>query len=176
MPETDELPPLNRQLRLFVVAEEIHPRVARVCRFLRTSYKMDVSCISVSKFQTESGDEIVSTETKVGGEEIVTPKTRQQQTSQNSRWSGDKGVRDVVWEAVQEFTGGDVNVEFAPKDIIALALEKYPDFNKNTVTLQLGAWCPNAKAFRSHSGKYKYYWKVGTGRYRLYNPEKDEVQ
>lgn len=176
IPKTDELPPLKRKLRLFVIAEEIQPRVASVCRFLRTLYKMDVSCIAVSKFQTESGDEIVSTETKVGDEEIVIPKTRQQRTSETSQWSGDKGVRDVVLEAVQEFTGGDVNTEFTTKEIIALILEKYPDFNKNTVTAQLGAACPNAGTYHHHSGKYKYYWKIGTGKYRLYDPEKDEVE
>ena len=173
IPETDDLPPLKRKLRLFVVAEEIHPRVARVCRFLRASYKMDVSCIAVSKFQTESGEEIVSTETKVGDEEIITPKTRQQRTSQTSQWSGNKGVRDVVLEAVQEFTKGDVNVEFAPKEIVKRVLEKYPDFNRSTVTTQLGAACPNHGGFR---GNYKYYWKIGTGRYRLYDPERDEIQ
>ena len=176
MPETDELPPLNQKLRLFVVAEEIQPRVANVCRFLRRSYKMDVSCIAVSRFQTESGEEIVSTETKVGDEEIVTPKTRQQRTSQTSQWSGDKGVREVVLEAVQEFTGEDVNVEFTTKDITISILEKYPNFNKNTVTLQIAAGCPNHGSYRHHSGDYKYYWKIGTGKYRLYDPGRDEIQ
>ena len=176
IPETDELPPLNRKLRLFVVAEEIHPRVASVCRFLRTSYKMDVSCIAVSKFQTESGKEIVSTETKVGDEDIVTPKTQQQRTSETSRWQGDKKVRDVVLEAVKEVTGGDVNVEFAPKQIIALILKEYPNFNKGTVNGQLHANCPNHGSYRWHSETYKYYWKIGRGRYRLYDPEKDEVE
>ena len=107
--------PSNGKLRLFIVAEEIQPRVASVCRFLRTLYKMDVSCIAVSKFQTESGEEIVSTETKVGDEEIITAKTRQRRTAETSRWQGDKGARDVVLEAVKEFTGGDVNVEFNDK-------------------------------------------------------------
>ena len=176
VPETDELPSLKRKLRLFVIAEEIPPRVARVCRFLRISYKMDVSCISVSKFQTESGDEIVSTETKVGDEEIVTHQKRRQQTSQTSQWSGDKGVREVVLEAVQEFTRGDVNVEFTQKDIAALILEKYPDFKKNTITGQISAGCPNRGSYRHHAGNYKYYWKIRTGKYRLYDPERDEIQ
>ena len=176
MPETDGLPPLNQKLRLFVVAKEIHQRVADVCRFLRTSYKMDVSCIAVSKFQTESGDEIVSTETKVGDEEIVTRQKRRQQTSQTSQWSGDKGVREVVLEAVQEFTRGDVNVEFTQKDIAALILQKYPDFNKNTIGAQIIAGCPNHGSYRHHAGNYKYYWKIGTGKYRLYDPERDEIQ
>ena len=172
IPETNELPPLNQNLRLFVVAEEIQPRVAQVCRFLRTSYKMDVSCIAVSKFQTESGEEIVSTETKVGDEDIVTPKIGQQRTSETSRWQGDKGVRDVVWEAVQKFTSGDVNVEFAPEEIIDMILEKHPDFKSNTVKTQISMACPNGKSFRG----YKYYWRIRKGKYRLYDPEKDEVE
>ena len=176
IPETDELPPLKRKLRLFVIAEEIQPRVASVCRFLRTSYKMDVSCIAVSRFQTESGEEIVSTETKVGDEEIVTPKTRQQRTSETSRWQGDKRVRDVVLEAVQEFTGEDVNVEFTRRDITMSILEKYPNFNKNTVGAQIVAACPNHGSYHNYSGIYKYYWKIGTGKYRLYDPEKDKIE
>ena len=175
VPETDELPPFKRKLRLFVIGEEIHQRVASVCRFLRTLYKMDVSCIAVSKFQTEHGEEIVSTEIKVGDEEIVTPKTRQQRTSQTSRWSGDKGVREVVLEAVQEFTSRDVNVEFTLKEIKAFILEKYPDFNKNTIGAQIIAGCPNHGSYHNHSGNYKYYWKIGTGKYRLYNLERDKV-
>ena len=136
---------------------------------------MDVSCIAVSKFQTESGEEIVSTETKVGDEEIVRPKTRQQRTSETSRWQGDKGVRDVVLETVQEFTGKDVEVEFTLKEIKASVLEKYPDFNKNTVGAQIIAGCPNHGSYHNYSGNYKYYWKIRTGKYRLYNPETDEA-
>jgi len=167
VPETEGLPSLKRKLRLFVIAEEIHPRVARVCRFLRISYKMDVSCIAVSRFQTEFGDEIVNTETKVGDEEIVT---------RTSQWSGDKGVRAVVQEAAQEFTRGDVNIEFTQKNIATLILEKYPDFNKNTIGAQIIAGCPNHGSYRYHAGNYKYYWKIGTGKYRLYDPERDEIQ
>ena len=58
--ETDELPPLNRVLRLFIVAEEIPTRIAQVCRFLRTSYSMNIVCIDVSTFQTESNERIIS--------------------------------------------------------------------------------------------------------------------
>ena len=176
MPETDELPPLKRKLRLFVVAEDIHQRVIGVCRFLRTSYKMDVSCIAVSKFQTESGDEIVSMENKVGAEDIVTPKTRQQRTSQTSRWQGDKRVTNVVLEAVQALTGEDVNIEFTLKQLTARILKEYPNFKKTTVSAQITSACPNHGSYHYHSGTTKYYWKVGTGRYRLYNPETDEVE
>ncbi len=175
MPETDELPTLNQKLRLFVVAEDIHPRVIGVCRFLRISYKMDVSCITVSKFQTESGDEIVSMENKVGDEEIVPPKPRQR-TEQTSRWSGEKRVTDVVLEAVQALTGRDVNIEFTLKELAAFILKEYPDFKKTTVSAQITSACPNHGSYHHHSGTVKYYWKVGTGRYRLYNPETDEVE
>ncbi len=115
IPETDELRPLKRKLRLFVVGEEIQPRVANVCRFLRTSYKIDVSCIAVSKFQTESGDEIVSTETKVGDEGIP-PSTPQ----------GYPRLREVVLEVVQELTRGNTDTEFTPIAVKRRALEKYP--------------------------------------------------
>ena len=164
IPETDELPPHKRKLRLFVVAEEIHPRVANVCRFLRTSYQMDVSCIAVSKFRTESGDEIISTETKVGEEEIITAKTWQQRTSQTSRWSGDKPVNQVVWEAVQELTQGKINVEFAIKEVTAIILKRYSNFKVTTVSAQIAAACVNHPSRRHHSGYEDRYWRISTGK------------
>lgn len=176
IPETDELPPLKRKLRLFVIAEEIHPRVASVCRFLRRSYKMDVSCIMVSKFQTESGDEIVSTETKVGDEEIVTPKTRQRRTSPPSRWSGDKLVKQVVWDAVQELTQSKTDVEFAIKDVTAIILKEDPNFKVGTINGQITADTVNHPSRRHHSTTEDRYWRVSTGRYRLYDPEKDKME
>ena len=176
VPETDELPPLKGKLRLFVIAEEIQPRVAHVCRFLRRSYKMDVSCIAVSKFQTESGEEIVSTETKVGDEEIVTPKTRQQRTSQTSRWSGDKPVKQVVWETVQELTGKNSNVEFTLKELRKLILERYSDFNPSTADFQLYSDCVNHPSRHHYPGGSDRYWRVSRGIYRLYDPEKDKIE
>ncbi|MDE0688259.1 MAG: hypothetical protein OXI61_08855 [Candidatus Poribacteria bacterium] len=174
IPETDELPPLKRKLRLFVIAEEIQPRVAHVCRLLRRSYKMDVSCIAVSRFQTESGEEIVSTETKVGNEEIVTPKTRQQLTAHPSRSAGDKPVNQVLWEAVQELTEKDTNVVFTQKNI----LERYSSFNANTLRRVIIQDCanrpaPNNNIIINPDGKY---WWIARGEYRLYDPEKDKSQ
>ena len=74
----DEIPALNRKLRLFVVAEEIPRAVLRVCRFLRTSHGMDINCLAVSTFQTESGEWLVNTEAKVGDEDIIAPKSARQ--------------------------------------------------------------------------------------------------
>ena len=170
IPETDDLPPFNRKLRLFVVAEEIQPRVARVCRFLRTSYGMDVSCVAVSMFRTESGEEIVSLETKVGDEEMLDAGRRRPA----SRWSGDKAARDVVLEAVQGFTRQDANVEFTLQQIYEHLRKKYPDFNRATLSGQITAGCPNHDSYHHHQGNYKYYWKIGRGKYRLYDCHRDE--
>ena len=135
----DEIPALNRRLRLFVVAAEIPSAVLRVCRFLRTSHGMDINCLAVSTFQTESGEVLVNTETKVGDEDIVAPKAGRQPASQIPR-------REAVLEAVQELTGGDINVEFTPKEISALVLKKYPNF-KRTARGQLIAGCPNHPSY-----------------------------
>ena len=86
---------------------------------------MDINCLAVSTFQTESGEKLVNTEAKVGQEDVVAPKSARQNASQIMRWSGDKPARKVVLEAVQEFAGGDINVEFAPKDISTIILKKY---------------------------------------------------
>ena len=172
----DEMPALNRRLRLFVVAEEISGRILQVCRFLRTSYSMDINCLAVSTFQTESGEVLVNTEAKVGNEDIVAPKSARQATSQIARWSGDKPVRDVVWEAVQELTGKDTNTEFAPKQVSTLILKKYPDFKVSNMGTELTAGSPNHSSYHHHSGNHKYYWWIRPGIYRLYNSEKDKVE
>ena len=172
----DEIPALNRRLRLFVVAEEISGRILQVCRFLRTSHSMDINCLAVSTFQTESGEVLVNTEAKVGDEDIVAPKTVKQNISQITRWSGDKPVREVVWEAVQKLTGKDTKVEFSPKEVSTLILQKYPNFKVGTVHGQLTAGCPNHPSYDRHSGNYKYYWWVSPGIYRLYDPEGDKVE
>ena len=176
VPDDDEIPLLNQRLRLFIVAEEIHPRIIRVCRFLRTLYKMDVSCIEVSKFQTESGDEIVSTEIKVGDEEIVTSKKRHQRISQTSRWSGDKLEQEqVVWETVQEFTNGDPSATFAPTDIDKAVENRYSDFPVYTVRRWIRGGCVNFPKRSDYPESEDKYWWVERGKYRLYDPEKDKV-
>ena len=176
MPETDELPLLNRGLRLFIVAEEIPSRVARVCRFLRTSHSMDVSCIDVSTFETESGDVLVSTETTVGDEGFAAPIAQQQRPALPSRWSGDKPVKQVVSDAVQEFTQGKTDKEFAIKEVTAIILKKIPDFNKQTVAGQITAGCVNHPSRRYHPVTEDRYWRIANGKYRLYDPEKDKMK
>ena len=172
----DEMPVLNRRLRLFVVAAEIPGTVLQVCRFLRTSHSMDINCLTVSTFQTESGEVLVNTESKVGQEDIVASKSARQNVSQIPRWSGDKPVREAVLETVQELTGGDINVEFAPKDVSKLISKKHPDFNADTLRGQLIAGCPNHPSYHHQPGNHKYYWRVSLGTYRLYDSERDKVE
>ena len=171
----DEIPALNRRLRLFVVAEEIPVAVLRVCRFLRTSHGMDINCLAVSTFQTESGEKLVNTEAKVGQEDVVAPKSASQNASQIMRWSGEP-VRDVVFKAVQELTGGNTNTEFAPKQVSTLISQKSPDFKLGNVGPELTAGCPNHRSYHHHSGNHKYYWRVRPGIYRLYDPKRDKVE
>ena len=172
----NEMPVLNQSLRLFVVAEEISSVVLRVCRLLRTSYGMDINCLVVSTFQTESGEVLVNTESKVGQEDVAASKTTRQNASSIARWSGDKPAREAVLETVQELTKKDTNVEFAPKEVSTLILKKYPDFKADTVRGQLIAGCPNHASYRHHPGNYKYYWLVRSGIYRLYDPKRDKVE
>lgn len=173
IPESEEIPPLNRTMRLFIAAGEITPRIAAVCRFLRTAYGMDIRCLSVSTFQTEGGETLVSIEVKVGNEDPAPVKTQKRAASQSGRWSRDKPVREVVREGVNEFTDGDKEVEFTPKEILEVISKKYPDFNPGTVRGQLVAGCPNHPSQKYHSTKSEYYWRVGSGKYRLYDPNRD---
>jgi hypothetical protein len=172
----NDLPALNRRLRLFVVAEDIPGAVSRVCRFLRTSHGMDITCIAVSTFQTESGEKLVNTEVKVGQEDIAASKAGRQNASSHSRWADDKMVREVVLDAVQELTGGNTNVEFSPKEVSTLILKKYPNFKVGTVHGQLTAGCPNHPSYDRHSGNHKYYWRIRPKTYRLYDPKRDKVE
>lgn len=180
IPETDELPRLNEGLRLFIVAEEIPSRVARVCRFLRTSHGINISCVDVSIFQTESGEVVVSTETIVGDEELAAPKTQQRKRpSSPPQPSSDHpvDVDQVTWEAVQEFTSGDPNVTFTLKDIERVVSEKHPDLAKGSrVRYRIRGSCVNFQLRRTYPIGEDRYWLVKKGIYRLYDPEKDKIE
>ena len=178
MPETDELPQLNNgHLRLFIVAEEIPARVARVCRFLRDSHSMDINCIAVSIFQTELGEVVVSTETIVGDEGYAVPKARQQQSSSPPQPSSDEPVEQIAWEAVQEFTEGDPNTTFTLRDIERIVSKKHPDLAESErVRYRIRGSCVNFQLRRTYPIGEDRYWLVKRGVYRLYNPEKDKIE
>lgn len=168
--EVDDVPPLNQHLRLYIVAEEVPKAVARVARFLRTSYAMDISCVEVSAYRAGSGELIVSTLQIVGNEEVVTPK---RVTSQ--RWSGDKPVKEVVWEAVRQLTQGDRTRVFAPREISEIIRKTYPDFKTTNVGPELTADCVNHTSRHHYPGGKDRYWWLGHGQYRLFDPATDVV-
>lgn len=168
--ETDEIPPLNQNLRLFVAAEEISPSVAKVCRFLRQVHGVDVNCIQFSVFQTESEEILVNSECIVGLEDVVAAK----KTASSKRWAGEKPVKQVVWESVQEFTKGDTQKIFSPKEIYQIILQKYPNFNKNTVGCQIISDSVNHTSRHHYPGGEDRYWWKEKGKYKLYDPATDK--
>ena len=177
LPETDEIPPLNGRLRLFIAAEEIPARVAHVCRFLRTSHGMDINCVAVSIFQTELDEVVVSTETVVGDEGFTMPKARHQQSSSTPRPPSDEPVEQIVWEAVQEFTGGDPNATFTLKGIERKLSEKYPDLaESDRVRNRIRGSCVNFRLRRTYPIGEDRYWLVKRGVYRLYDPNNDKIE
>lgn len=162
--EVDEVPPLNRRLRLFVVARDIPPAISGVCRFLRSKHGMDINCVTISVFQTESEERIVGIE---GGGTPSSP-------AFNST-SDPRPRSELVKEAVVELTRGSTSVEFTVENVIERALENNPDCPPNTVRGRMIADTVNNCA-RRHFGTTKdYYWQVRRGVYRLYAPEHDEV-
>jgi len=167
--EAEEMPSLNQSQRLYIAAEEIPPGVARVCRFLRMSHGLDINCVAFSVYQTESGEMLVSSESVVGQEDVRSPKK-----TPSKRWSGEKPARQVVWEAVEEVTNEDNDYVFSPKEITQAVLKKYPDFNKSTVGCQIISDCVNHTSRHHYPGGEDYYWWVDKGKYRLYDPGKDQ--
>lgn len=156
--EVDEVPPLNRRLRLFVVASDIPPAILRVCRFL-SRQGIDINCVTISVFQTESEERIVGI--KGGG----TP------SSPASNSTSDPRPRsELVKEAVVELTRGSTSGEFRVRDVIERVSENNPDCPPNTVRGRMIADTVNNPARRHFGTTNDYYWRIGFGRYRLYAP------
>ena len=162
--EVDEFPRLNRRLRLFVVARDIPPAISGVCRFLRSKHGMDINCVTISVFQTESEERIVGIE---GGGTPFSP-------ASNST-SDPRPRSELVKEAVEELTGGSTSVEFTVQAVIERVSENNPDCPPNTVRGRMIADTVNNPAGKLFGTTNDYYWRVGFGRYRLYAPERDEV-
>ncbi len=163
--EQEEFPKLNLNLRLFIAAEEIAPSVARSCRFLRTCYGVDISCVEFRVYRTETGDILVGSEHIVGKEDPA-----RLASHGRHRWSGELPVKQVVWEAAQAVASRKEN--FAPKDVVAEVVTRYPDFNKTTVGCQIISDCVNHTSRHHYPGGEDRYWWVEKGKYQLYNPRK----
>ena len=175
IPETEGLPTLKNHSRLYIIAEDIPPRLIKVCRFLRAKYGMEINCIIVSTFKTEADEILVNTEFKVGDEPIGNNKSYQSDNITLPRWSGEKPVKQIVKEAVLEITNKDKTYEFQLKDLRSLILSKHPDFNPNTVISQLYADCVNHPSRHHYPGGENLYWYVSRARYRLYDEKTDTI-
>ena len=87
-------------------------------------------------------------------------------------------VKEVVYNAVQQLTGGDTTVIFTNQDVRALISEQDPDFKTSNVNCELRADCVNHPApDRTYPNRtnYDYYWCVSEGHYRLYDSETDRI-
>ena len=157
-------PKLKSRIRLFIAAETIPPSVSRVSRFLRTQHSIDISCIEFSVFETDSNDILITTETHVGHEETNSLKTS------SAKWSRDKPVRQVLWEAIQLFVTGDPTRTFTPKEIAEVILQRYPSFNRSTINCQIIADCVNHPSRGHYSGGQDRYWRIAKGVFRLVQP------
>ena len=157
-------PKLKSRIRLFIAAEVIPPSVSRVSRFLRIQHSIDINCIAFSVFETGSNEILVTTETIVGNEETNSLKVS------SSKWSRDKPVRQVVWEAVQEFVANDLSRTFAPKDIAEVILKRYPNFNRSTINCQITSDCVNHPSRNHYPGGEDRYWRIAKGAFRLIQP------
>ena len=60
------------------------------------------------------------------------------------------------------------------KDICQIILEKYPNFNKNTVGYQIISDSMNYTSQHHYSGGEDRYWWVEKGKYKLYDPKEDK--
>jgi hypothetical protein len=160
--ELEEFPNLNLNLRLFIAAEEIDKRVARSCRFLRTCHGADISCIQFRVYRTKTGNILVGSEYIVGKEDPAGKASHMQH-----RWSGDLPVKQVVWEAAQ--TVASKKGIFAPKDVAAEVIARFPEFNKSTVGCQIISDCVNHTSRHHYPGGDDRYWWVEKGKYQLYD-------
>ena len=127
--EVEEVPPLNRHLRLFIMAGRISEKILKVCKFIQALPNVNISCIAVSMFQTESGDVVVSMETELGDENRMVPNSAQTGQRQGSvlRW-------EVTWTKILQLTDGDPNGSFTTREVKDAVLDEHPNFNENTIS------------------------------------------
>ena len=171
IPDESEIPKLNQNLRLFIVAEEIPDEVYHVCQWQRTSLGLDITCIEVSLFQTDSNETYIDMEVKVGEEDInaMSYPNYPERMPKSSQ-------RDIIYEIVKQLTRGDKPSTWTINEVSRKVLEKHPDFKKNTVTGSIQAGCVNSDSRSHHPGGKDRYWKVKRGIYKLYDPQTDKEE
>ena len=131
----------------------------------------------VSVFETETGERLVSMEAIIGDDNQPDLRPLQPDGVPTPQWTGDKGVREVVRDAVEDITKGDNKIEFSIKDVKTLIQSKIPKFKNSTVGGQITAGCVNHPSRTWHpSAKHNYYWRIRNGIYRLYDSQNDKLE
>ena len=174
--DLDELPNFGGGLRLFVAAEEIPNSVAEVCRFLRQSLGLNISCVSYKAYRDAENNTLVDSSIIVGVENIAEKssiKGTSQIANSSSGWNGDIKVKDIIWQAVSDLNTGKENFVFTPKEVISKIQASYPNAKKNTIRCQISADTVNNEKRGHWSGNQDRYWLVEKGVYRLYNRATD---
>lgn len=168
--KTAPLPQLNQRQTLFIVAEDIHPRVAQVARFLREQGGLDIRCVAFDIFRAASGEIVVSVDTVVGETAVGASAT-----SRGSRnWSGDKTASEVIYETAQRLLGQPGKDTFTPSEAYLEIVKTYPDFNRATTNAQIIADCVNHPSRKHYPGNtHDYYFRVDRGTYRHYDSQRD---
>ncbi len=177
IPDISGIPTLNRSLRLFIVAEEISDEIVHVCRWQRSSLGLDITCIEVTLFQTDSNEMYVDMEVKVGEEDIDASylKSTKRGPKGKKKHFG-KPAKEIVWEAVQQLTGGDESVEWTLKEMRQIISEKYEGFNRTTADCSVYSECVNHNSRHHYPGGQDRYWQIKVGVYKLYNPLTDKEE
>lgn len=88
----------------------------------------------------------------------------------NTQYSPKLPIKQVVYNAVLDLTGGDTTIIFTNQEVKALISSQNPDFKTSNVDAELRADCVNTPARDRHylGINYDYYWRVLPGRYRMF--------
>lgn len=169
---TAPLPQFNQRQTLFIVAEDIHPRVAQVARYLREQGGLDIRCVAFDVLRAASGEIVVSVETVVGETAVGASTT----SRRSETWSGDTTASEVIYETAQRLLDQPGKDTFAPAEVYHEILKTYPGFNRGTNNAQIIADCVNHPSRKHYPGStHDYYFRVERGTYRVYDPQRDGV-
>lgn len=171
--ECDKLA-FNMNQKLYIVAEQTSLSVRQVCEYLRNNFKMNINILEYQVLKSKDDEFLLSVNKKLGFDDGFDKEYSNNKISiTRSKWNGDEKVRDIIYKGVLDFTKGDKNITFQPKDIINNLVKKYPNLNRSTVRCQLIQNCVNHKSRKHYSSGQEDYFYYDNKAYRLYDNEKD---
>jgi hypothetical protein len=163
---------LNKNQKIFIIAEEVTPIVKQVTTYLRSNLGLEIYCLEYKVFKTEQSKLIVSTE-RIGSSADVGTK-RPSKTNTVGRWNQSIKIKEVIYNRVKKYVNNDFNKSFTPIEIYNELAKEYQNINPNTVRCQLIADCVNHSSRKHYpSGQQDCYFIIEKGKYRLYNRDTD---